>query len=112
MKKLSKKAVAAAPKYMVAIDWNASYSSSIDHKMIEANNIFEAMQIADKLFNENVYLLAIMEKTGEIVENEFVVYADKLTSRTPSNWHLSDAEHGEVPFQSIYHVEHGFAVIR
>lgn len=112
MKKLTKKAIAAAPKYMVAIDWNASYSGTIDHKMIEASNIFEAMQIADKFFNENVYLLAIMEKTGEIVENEYLVYADMLTSRNRGNWHLSDAEHSEVPFQSIYHVEHGFAVIR
>lgn len=112
MKKLTKKAIAAAPKYMVAIDWNSSYSGTIDHEMIEADNIFEAMQIADKMFSENVYLLAIMEKTDVIVENEFIAYADKLTSRTRGNWHLSDAEHGESPFMSIYHVEHGFAVIR
>ena len=112
MKKLTKKAIAAAPKYLVAIDWNACHSSSIDHKPIEADDIFEAMRIADKIFDENVYLLAILEKTSEIFENEFIVYADKLTSRSRGNWHLSDAEHGEAPFQSVYHVEHGFAVIR
>ena len=112
MKKLTRKAIATAPKYLVAFDWKANYRDLIDFEPIEAETILEAMQIADKTFDENVYLLAILEKTDEIVENEFIVYEDKLTSRNHGNWHLSDAEHGEVPFQGLYQAEHGFAVIR
>lgn len=107
MKKLTKKAIAAAPKYMVAIDYRACYRPmTIDYKMIEAKDILEAMAIADKLFDEDtVYLLNIMEKTGEVQENEFLVYEDKLTSRRRGNWHLTDAEHSEQPFTKLYHIE-------
>ena len=112
MKQLTKKAIANAPKYMVAIDWKAAYRNTIDFQPIEASDILEAMKIAEKFFNENVYLLAIMEKTGEVHENEFLVYEDKLTSRNLGNWHPSDAEHSECPFNAVYHVENNFAVIR
>lgn len=110
MKKLTKKAIAAAAKYIVAIDYKASYRPmTIEYKVIKANDIFEAMQIADMLFDENtVYLLNIMEKTGEVHENEYLVYEDKLTSRTEGNWHLTDAAHSEQPFKVLYNVEYDF----
>ncbi len=110
MKKLTKKAIAAAPKYIVSIDYKASYRPmTIERKVIEAADILEAMRIADKFFDEEkVYLLNIMEKTGEVCRDEYLVYTDKLTSRTPGNWHLTDAEHCEQPFQAYYHVELNF----
>lgn len=108
MKKLTKKAIAAAPKYMVSIDWKASYRNTIDRQMLNANNIFEAMKEAESLYSENAYLIRILEKTEEVQENEFLVYADRMTSRSRGNWHLTDAEHHEHRFPALYHVEHGF----
>lgn len=107
MKKLTKKAIANAPKYMISIDYRACYKPmTIDYRMIEAENILDAMRIADKFFDkETVYLMTIMEKTGEVQDNEFLVYEDKLTSRNRGNWHLTDAEHSEQPFTKTYHVE-------
>ena len=105
MKKLTKKAIAAAPKYMVSIDWRASYRNTIDRQMLNAGDIFEAMAEAEKFFDENVYLIRILEKTEEVQENEFLVYTDKLTSRSRGNWHLTDAAHNEHLFPAVYHVE-------
>ena len=105
MKKLTKKAIATAPKYMISIDWRASYRNTIDRQMLNADNIFEAMQEAEKLHDENVYLLRILEKTDEVQENEFLVYEDKLTSRSRGNGHLTDAAHNEHLFPALYHVE-------
>lgn len=108
MKKITKKAIAAAPKYMVSIDWKASYRNTIDRQMLNANSIFEAMKEAESLYDENVYLIRILEKTEEVQENEFLVYEDRMTSRSRGNWHLTDAEHSEHLFPALYHVEHGF----
>lgn len=110
MKKLTKKAIAAAPKYILAIDYKASYRPmTIEYEIIEAADILEAMQIADRFFNEDtVYLLNIMEKTGEVKENEFLEYKDKLTSRNRGDWHLTDAEHSEQPYTKWYHAEYHF----
>lgn len=105
MKKLTKKAIAAAPKYMVSIDWKASYRNTIDRQMLNANNIFEAMKEAEELHDENVYLIRILEKTEEVQENEFLVYEDRLTSRSRGNWHLTDAAHSEHLFPAVCHVE-------
>lgn len=109
--KITKKAIATAPKYMVSIDYRAGYRNAIDFQLLNADNIFEAMQEAEKLHDENVYLLRILEKTGEVHENEFLVYADKLISRSRGNYHLSDKEHGEVAFDALWHVEAKFACL-
>lgn len=108
MKKLTKKAIAAAPKYMVSIDWKTSYRNTIDRQMLNASNIFEAMKEAESLHDENVYLIQILEKTEEVQENEFLVYENRMTSRSRGNWHLTDHEHSEHPFPALYHVECGF----
>lgn len=109
--KITKKAIATAPKYMIAIDWKAAYRNTIDCQTIEAGNITEAMQIAEKHFDENVYLIHLLEKTGETHDNEFLVYESKLTSRSANSWHITDAEHSECPCKADYHVELGFATI-
>lgn len=106
MKKLTKKAIAAAPKYVVTIDYRATYKPlTLEYKAVEADSILDAMRAADELFNtEQVYLLKIKEKTGRVRDDEFLIYEDRLVSRSRGEWHLADEAHHERAFEAEYHV--------
>ena len=89
MKKLTKKAIKEAANYMVMIDWTASVNAVLCTLVLEAETLTEAMDEATERFTENVYMLAIMEKTGETTtDNECngLIYKEILRSRTAGSW--------------------------
>lgn len=109
--KLTKKAIKAAPKYVICIDWKAAYKNAIDYMVLNAQDIFEAMKEAEANFDENVYLMTIAEKTSEVVDDLFIRYEDRFTCRGNKNWHITDEAHGEYVHSVCYapSLTNGFA---
>lgn len=92
MKKLTKKAIKEAVRYMVMIDWHTAYRNTLDTEVLEAESLIEAMDEASEMFNDNVYMLAILEKTDEVVEGNGLVYQEIMRSRTADRWNTIKAE--------------------
>ena len=88
MKKLTKKAIKEAANYMIQIDWKANYRNALEAEVLEAKTLVEAMNEASKRFDENVYMLSILEKTGAITGDggPGLVYEEILRSRTAGRW--------------------------
>ena len=86
MKKLTKKAIKEAANYMVMIDWKANVNACLDTEILEAETLTEAMDEATERFTENVYMLAIMEKTGETADDNCLTYREVLRSRSAGSW--------------------------
>lgn len=72
-------------------DMNYSYTA------IDANDIVEAMEIADKMWNENVYLMRIMSKVGKIEkEEDYKVERYEATlCRRSHGWYRNTEENSE-----------------
>lgn len=92
MKKLTKKAIKEAANYMVMIDWKAAYRNDLSYEALTAETTIEAMDEASELFNDNVYLLAIFEKTGETTDDNGLLYKEILSGRTANRWQTMKAE--------------------
>ena len=99
-------------EYIVAIDYLAKYKPmTIDYKMLEADNLLDAMSEAEQYMDEDkVYLLNILQANKAahkvkglpgIKEN---VYTDILTNRG-SGWHRTDAAHSEIAWQQTLWVD-------
>ena len=79
-------------KYIVIIDYKASYKSGFDFVEMNAKNIIDAMEEANEIDMENVYMISIAEKEGKMVkDNECkkVNYRVKLDKRS-SRWNKTD----------------------
>lgn len=87
--KITKKAIKEAPKFAIGIDYKASYKPlTIETKLIEANDIYEAIEKANELFDEEtVWCLNLYEKSGE-VKDECIMYDEKMQSDRKESWHL------------------------
>lgn len=72
-------------------------SMTYSYELIEANDIVEAMEIADKMWNENVYLMRIMTKVGKIEkEEDYKVERYEATlCRRNFGWYKNDKNHYE-----------------
>ena len=81
-------------KYMIYIDYKADYKggSNYCYKPIEAKTLEEAIEIADSLWNENIYLARIMKKIGNIekVDGCKVVTYEAVLCRRSYGWHLNN----------------------
>ena len=105
MKKLTKKAIKAAPQYVMIIDWMVEYKNGFTKTTLEADNLLDAMTEAEQYKDENVYLIKIAEKTAETYDNDTaIVYDDILTTRS-YGWHRSDAQHSECAHRVAYYPE-------
>ena len=103
MKKITKKAYNEAANYMIAIDYCAGKERK--HGMVgsqvwqtiglKAGNILEAMAETEGYWNEDVYMIHLLEKVGK-TENA-ICYKAVLATRTKGNFHRHDRNHGEQP---------------
>lgn len=87
--KITKKAIKEAPKFAIGIDYKASYKPlTIETKLIKANDIYEAMEKADELFDEEtVWCINFYEKT-ETVKDDSIIYDEKMQSNRKGRWEL------------------------
>lgn len=53
-------------KYIAVIDYKASYKSGFDFVELESKNIVDAMEEANRIDMENVYMVSVAEKFGNI----------------------------------------------
>ena len=87
---MTKKAIKAAPQYMVVIDYTASYAPlTIEGRMLKAETLIDAMTEATELFVEGeVWCLDILEKTGETDEETHtcILYKEILHSDHEELW--------------------------
>lgn len=85
MKKITKKLIKEAARYMVVID--KLTAPGFDTEVLKAENIIEAMDEATERFNAATYMLAIVEKTGEATDdNTGMTYREIMRSRTEGRW--------------------------
>ena len=54
-------------KYVVMIDYKSATGKMFGWEQIEAKNLVEAMDKADEIWNDEVYLMAICEKSSKTV---------------------------------------------
>lgn len=109
MKKITKKAIKEAPAYIITIDYTVDTKKGLERKTLAATNLVEAMAEAETFFSEEVYLIDLAEKTGDIdADVNGLIYKDILTSRRRRNWHITDKQHSESPASTAYNLEFGF----
>lgn len=86
-------------KYIAIIDYKASVKNGFDHVALEANNLLDAMNEAENLLTDDVYLVDIAEKSGKsekIKGCKETPFTEVLRNRG-HGWHRCDSEHGEHP---------------
>ena len=96
-------------EYVAYIDFKAGHSESIRYEKLRADNVIDAMREAEALFNEDVYLIDLMEsgavrKTKEDGMTHIrTSYHEILCTRDGERWHLHDAKHYEGESRGAYH---------
>lgn len=101
MKKLTKKMISEAPKFMIAIDYLTSspnYNRSWHKVALTAENMMDAMDETETYFKEDVYMIHILQKSGtEQVEYDLtcITYDAILATRYKGAFHRHDDRHGE-----------------
>lgn len=95
-------------EYVAYIDFKAGRSESIRYEKLRADNVIDAMREAEALFNEDVYLIDLMEsgairKTKEDGATHIrTSYHEILCTRDGERWHLHDAKHCEGEGFGVY----------
>ena len=84
MKKLTKKFVKEAATYMLLID--KLNTPGFETEVLEADNLIDAMDEANERFNAATYMLSILEKTGETIDDNGMTYREIMRSRTEGRW--------------------------
>ena len=88
-------------KYIIYIDYKADYTANggKDSEFIkaEAKNLLDAIAEADALYNENVYLIRIMEKDGKAAkENGCTAQLYKaILCKRSAGWHRNTESESE-----------------
>lgn len=86
-------------KYIAVIDYNAALKKGFGHIQLEAKTLLDAMNEAEKLLTDDVYLVDIAEKSGKTEKvdgGKETLFTDILRNRG-NGWHRCDAAHGEYP---------------
>lgn len=106
--KITKKTIKEAANFAIGIDYKASFKPlTIETRLIEAANIYEAMAKADELFDEeNVWCLNLYEKTDR-VKDDCIIYDERLQSYSKTHWSLVHRDE----FHIGYCPEHNFTCI-
>lgn len=85
-------------KYAVYIDYKAATSKSTGIHELDGETLIEAMCEAERYFTDDVYLMAILEKSGKAEKSKkarITPFTERLICRGCNNWHLVDNRHGE-----------------
>ena len=87
-------------KYIAVIDYKSNATIDFGHTVLSAQTIPEAMNEAEKLLGDNVYLVDIAEKSGRTTRHtggyKETPFSCILRNRG-SGWHSCDESHGELP---------------
>lgn len=87
-------------KFAIYTDYKAGQGPrcGYDYEAIEAESILEAIDIADSKFNDKVYLMRIMEKTGKIekVNSDWNAETyEAVLCRRSYGWHRNTIDNSE-----------------
>lgn len=69
-----------------------------EYKLIEAEGIEEAIEIADSMWNDGIYLMRIMKKVGKIQKEDGEWRAETyeaVLARRSFGWHLNNEKNSE-----------------
>lgn len=94
MKKITKAQIKAAPKYVLGIDYKASYKPmTIELKPLKATDLLAAMKEANENWqfedDDKIWCLSIYENSGKVTEDgEIVDYQDCLTAWSRGRWEV------------------------
>ena len=87
-----------APKYALYIDYKATTVQPFSFRDMKAKDLYEAIEEAEKYFDEGIYLLKICEKYSKTVRNvgaKTTDYSAILCKRSVSGWHINNSEYSE-----------------
>ena len=116
--KITKKAIKEAAEFILVIDWKAekreSMSEPFTYLLLDAKTIPEAMNEAEKRIDDTVYLVKLLQKTGELEDEEIeagyslgIIYKAILANRK-YGWHTNDYSHSEGRFEVTYNPNWSF----
>lgn len=95
-------------EYVAYIDFKADRSESIRYEKLHSDNVIDAMREAEAFFDEDVYLIDLLEsgavrKTKEDGATHIrTSYHEILCTRDGERWHLHDAKHCEREGFGVY----------
>lgn len=99
MKKITKAQIKAAPKYVLGIDYKASYKPmTIELKPLNATDLKSAMKEANEYWkiedDDKIWCISIYENNGKVSEDlETVGYQDCLTAWSRGCWRVIKEVH-------------------
>lgn len=87
-------------KFAIYTDYKAGKEQITDfeYQTIEANDILEVIDIADRKFNDKVYLMRIMERTGKVEKENSdwnTETYEAVLCRRSFGWHKNTKENSE-----------------
>lgn len=85
-------------KFVLYIDYKAEYKPMYcEYKTMNAKTLEDAIEEADKAWNENVYLARIMKKEGKTERKDgcSVEKFNAVLCRRSFGWHRNTRENGE-----------------
>ena len=86
-------------KFIVYFDNKAGHKNPYGYEEIEAKTLEEAIEAADKMWNEDRYLMRIMKKVGKIEKPYHAGYAfetyEAILCRRSYGWHRNTIENSE-----------------
>ena len=86
-------------KYIAIIDYKSNCKKGFGHVVLNSQNLLDAMNEAETLMNDTVYLVDIAEKSGKTEKiNDCKETPFTAIIRNRGNgWHCCDDKHGERP---------------
>lgn len=86
-------------KYIAIVDYKANTRKGFEHVELAAQNLLDAMNEAETLFDEEIYLVDIAEKVGktEKVDGHKETKFTEILRNRGNGWHRCDSMHGESP---------------
>ena len=99
MKKITKAQIKAAPRYILGIDYKASYKPlTIELKPLKANDLLSAMLEANEHWkfedDDTIWCISIYENSGKVLEDgELIQYQDCVTAWTRGCWQATEDRH-------------------
>lgn len=99
-------------KFVIYIDYKAKKADNlgIEYKMIEVEGLEEAIEVADGMWNEKMYLMRIMKKIGKVEKENSdwnVETYEAILARRSYGWHRNNAENCEGEHRAQRHYTNG-----
>ena len=93
-------------KYTLSIDYKAATNKGLEYITMESKNELEAIAEADSKWNEEIYMMRIMKKDGNVERKNGwkITKYTAILARRSHGWHLNNNENSEASHSVIHYI--------